>query len=163
MPAVKISGPRDLAVQLLGELLYVERRLHDALLPALVASVCDEELRDALREHQQQTRAHVERAEQAFSLLGVRPTSNLFQPLEAAASQHEEGASSIVDTTLADLFHAQSALHTEHMELAAYRTLLPLVPKEVGDLLMDSYDEEGDAAKLLVKTIDRLAEASSAS
>jgi ferritin-like metal-binding protein YciE len=159
MPAVKISSPRDLAVQLLGELLYVERRLHDALLPALVAAVGDEELKEALRAHQQETRAHVERAEQAFGLLGVKPTSNLFQPLEAAASQHEEGAESVVNATLADLFHAQAALHVEHLELASYRTLLPLVPKEVGDLLEPSYDEEGNAAKLLVKTIDRLAKA----
>lgn len=157
MPAVKISSPRTLAVQLLGELLYVERRLHDALLPSLVASVEDAELKEALRAHQQQTRAHVERVEQAFPLLDVRPTSNLYHPLEAAASQHEDGASSIVGATLADLFHAQAALHTEHMELAAYRTLLPLVPKEAAELLQPSYDEEGDAAKLLVRTIDRLA------
>ncbi len=159
MPAVKISKPRDLAVQLLGELLYVERRLHDALLPALVAAVADEELKEALRAHQHETRAHVERAEQAFALLGVKPTSNLSQPLEAAASQHEEGTGAIVNETLADLFHAQAALHVEHLELAAYRTLLPLVPKEAAELLEPSYDEEGNAAKLLVKTIDRLAKA----
>ena len=157
MPAVKISNPRDLAVLLLGELLYVERRLHDALLPRLVAAVSDEELKQGLQAHQHETRAHVERAEQAFALLGAKPTSNLFQPLEAAASQHEEGTESMVTATLADLFHAQAALHTEHLELAAYRTLLPLVPKEAADLLEPSYDEEGNAAKLLVKTIDRLA------
>jgi ferritin-like metal-binding protein YciE len=161
MPAVTISSPRDLSVQLLGELLYVERRLHDALLPELVAAVRDEELRDALRTHQHETRAHAERAEQAFSRLGVKPTSNLFQPLEAAASQHDEGAGSIADATVADLFHAQAALHVEHLELAAYRTLLPLVPKEVAEVLEPSYDEEGTAAKLLVKTIDRLAAAAS--
>ena len=160
MPVQKMSSPRDLAAQLLGELLYVERRLHDALLPRLVAAVKDEELQQALRTHQEETRMHVERVEQAFPVLGTRPTSNLFQPLEAAASQHEEGASSVVDDTLADLFHAQSALHVEHLELATYRTLLPLVPKEVGELLEPSYDEEGSTAKLLVRTIDRLAEAS---
>jgi ferritin-like metal-binding protein YciE len=158
MPAVKISSPRDLAVQLLGELLYVERRLHDALLPARVATVGDEELKEGLRAHQHETRAHVERAEHALPLLGVKPTSNLFQPLEAAAIQHEEGAGSVVNATIADLFHAQSALHVEHLELATYRTLLPLVPGDVADVLKPSYDEEGDAAKLLVKTIDRLAE-----
>jgi ferritin-like metal-binding protein YciE len=118
--------------------------------------VNDEELKEALRAHQQETRAHVERVEQAFPLLDVKPTSNRYHPLEAAASQHEEGASSIVNATLSDLFHAQAALHTEHMELAAYRTLLPLLPKEAADLLQPSYDEEGNAAKLLVKTIDRL-------
>jgi hypothetical protein len=33
------------------------------------------------------------------------------------------------------------------------------VPREAAELLKPSYDEEGDAAKLLVKTIDRLADA----
>lgn len=157
MPDVTISNPRDLAAQLLGELLYIERRLHDALLPALVAAADDGELKEALRTHQGETRAHVERVEQAFPLLGLKPSSNLFQPLDAAASRHEEGASSIANDALADLFHAEAALHTEHMELAVYRTLLPLLPKEAAELLQPSYDEEGNTAKLLVATIDRLA------
>jgi ferritin-like metal-binding protein YciE len=157
MPDVTISNPRDLAAQLLGELLYIERRLHDALLPNLVAAAGDGELKEALRAHQGETRTHVERVEQAFPLLGLKPSSNLFQPLDAAASRHEEGASSIVNDALADLFHAEAALHTEHMELAVYRTLLPLLPKEAAELLQPSYDEEGNTAKLLVATIDRLA------
>jgi hypothetical protein len=41
--------------------------------------------------------------------------------------------------------------------MAAYRTLLPLVGDEVRELLERSFKEEGDAAKLLVQTVDRLA------
>jgi ferritin-like metal-binding protein YciE len=159
MPAAVLANPRDLCVELLGHLLFVERRLHDALLPALAAAVSDDELKQGLREHQQETAAHVDRVERAFRLLDVAPTSNLFEPLEAAAQQHHELAGSLVDTRLADLFHAHAALHTEHMEMASYRTLLPLVPREVADLLRASYDDEGHAAKLIVKAIDRLADA----
>ena len=154
-----VSNRRDLVVQLLGRLLYVERRLHDAVLPELTAAVRDEELRGALQEHQQATRRHVERVEEAFRLVGVDPTSNRSAAFEGAVSQHQALASKIADEVLADVFHAQGALHTEHWEMAEYRALLPLVADDVGKLLKDSYDEEGDAAKQLVKAIDRLADA----
>jgi ferritin-like metal-binding protein YciE len=51
----------------------------------------------------------------------------------------------------------QAALQTEHWEMAAYRTLLPLVDDEVAELLRPSFEEEGDAARQLVQAIDRLA------
>ena len=159
MPATRISNPRDLAVQLLGELLFVERRLADAVIEALAAAVQDGELRRALEEHREQTKAHVERLETAFRRLEVAPTSNLSRPFESAVAQHDELASAILDPRLADIFHAQAALHTEHWEMAAYRTVLTVVPEEVRDLLRPSFDEEGDAAKLLVSAIDRLAHA----
>ncbi|HVU79295.1 MAG TPA: DUF892 family protein [Gaiellaceae bacterium] len=157
MPATTVSNPRDLVVQLLGELSYAERRLHDAILPSIVGAVQDEELREALRAHQEETRAHVERIEEAFRRVGVASTSNLSRTIDAAADQHDELASAIVEPRLADLFHAQAALHGEHWEMAAYRTLLPLVQEDVAELLAPSYEEEGDAAKALVRAIDRLA------
>jgi ferritin-like metal-binding protein YciE len=157
MPAAKVSNRRDLVVQLMGELLHVERRLADSVIADLAASVRDDEIRHALEEHRVETKQHVERLESAFRRLEVAATSNLSRPFESAVAQHDELAPAIVNPQLADLFHAQTALHTEHWEMAAYRTLLPAVPDEVGELLRPSLDEEGQAAKLLVKAIDRLA------
>ena len=157
--AVTISNPRDLAVELLGQILYVERRLHDAVLPALVEAVTDDRLLFALRTHQQQTRVHVERAEHAFRVLGVAPTSNRTQAFEGAVSQHELLAPSVRDERLANLVHALAALETEHWEMAAYRTLFPVAGDEISQLLRPSYEEERDAAKLIVAAIDRLADA----
>jgi ferritin-like metal-binding protein YciE len=158
MPATKISNPRDLVLQLLGELLFVERRLADRVIHELVTAVRDEELKQALQEHEQETKQHVDRIEQAFRQLEVAPTSNLSRPFESAVAQHEELKSAVVNPRLADIFHAQAALHTEHWEMAAYRTLLPLLPKEAAEIVRPSLDEEGNAAKQLVKAIDRLAD-----
>jgi ferritin-like metal-binding protein YciE len=157
MAATKISNRRDLVVQLLGELLFVERRIVDRVLVELISSVQDEELKRVLEEHRVQSRAHVERAETAFRRLGLAPTSNLCRPFESAAAQHDELAPAIVDPVLRDVFHATAALHTEHWEMAAYRTLLPLVPDDVAELLRPSLAEEGEAARTLVATVDRLA------
>jgi ferritin-like metal-binding protein YciE len=159
MPATKVSNPRDLVVQLLGELLFVERRLADCVLQELAGAVSDDELKTLLEEHRAETKEHAERIETAFHRLGVAPTSNLSRAFESAVAQHGELASSIVEPRLADLHHAQAALHTEHWEMAAYRTLLPLVADDVVELLRPSFDEEGAAAKELVRAIDRLAHA----
>lgn len=152
----KVSNPRDLLVLLLGEILFVERRLAGGVLQQLIDAVQDEELRDALRAHLEETRQHVDRVEIAFRKIEVAPTANLTQVFESAVAEHDAVAKSIVDQGLADVFHAQAALHTEHWELGAYRTVFALAPREVRDVLRPSYDEEGAAAKLLVAAIDRL-------
>jgi ferritin-like metal-binding protein YciE len=157
MPATTVSNPRDLVVQLLGELLFVERRLADDGLRKLVDAVSDDELRASLEHHLTETREHAERIETAFRRLEVAPTSNLSRAFESAVAQHDKLAQAIKEPRLADLFHAQAALHTEHWEMSAYRALLPLVPPEVAELLRPSFDDEGDAARELVKAIDRLA------
>lgn len=154
-----VSNPRDLVVQQLGELLFVERRLADDVIGKLAASVGDDELRAGLEQHREETRQHVERLETAFRKLEVAPTSNRSAQFESAVGQHDELAASFVDPRLADLFHAQAALQVEHWEMAAYRSVLPLLSKEVVAVLRPSLDEEGQAAKTLVTAIDRLAAA----
>jgi ferritin-like metal-binding protein YciE len=157
MPSTTISNPRDLVVLLLGELLYVERRLADDVLRKLATSVGDEELRASLEEHLAQTHEHAERIETAFRSLPVAPTSNLSRAFDSAVAQHDELAGSFKEPRLADLFHAHAALQTEHWEMAAYRTVVALAPGEVAELLRPSFEEEGDAARKLVQAIDRLA------
>lgn len=152
-----ISNPRDLAVQLLGELLFVERRLADRVIAEVAGAVRDEELTALLHEHREETRQHVERVETAFRRIEVAPSSNLSRSFESAVAEHEALAPSIADPRLADIFHAQAALQVEHRELAAYRVLLPLLPSDAAELLRPSYAEEGEAAKRLVQIADRLA------
>lgn len=159
MPATKVSNRRDLVVLLLGELYFVERRLADQVIGDLVDAVEDDELKQALKHHREETKTHVERIETAFRRLEVATTSNLSEAFESAVSQHDELAQAMKEPTLADIFHAQAALHTEHWEMAAYRTLLKLAPDEVADVLKPSFEEEGEAAKSLVKAIDRLSDA----
>jgi ferritin-like metal-binding protein YciE len=160
MPATTISNKRDLVVQLLGELLFVERRLADSVLPELGRSVHDDGLKAALEQHHEETKAHVDRVETAFRRLEVAPTSNLSRPFESAVAEHDEIAPSIVDPRLADLYHAHVALHTEHWEVAAYRTLLPLVPDALRDLLRQSLEDESRTEAALLQAIDGLARAS---
>jgi ferritin-like metal-binding protein YciE len=155
----KVSNARDLLVQLLGELLHVERRLAFEVLRSLSDAVHDEELRVALRAHLDETRQHVERIEIAFRRLEVAPSANLSRPFESAVAQHDELAATIVERRLADVFHAQAALHTEHWEIAAYTTVLELGVHFDADLglLEDSLGDEVNARETVRAAIARLA------
>jgi ferritin-like metal-binding protein YciE len=143
---VKISNPRDLTVQLLGELLYVERRLADRVLVDLTDGIHDPGLAGLVRAHRDETAMHAERVEGAFLAVGVTPSSHRSAPFEAAVTQHDELVPAIVDRELADRFHAQAALHTEHWEIAAYETLLRIAPFEVTERIAPSLGEELTAA-----------------
>jgi ferritin-like metal-binding protein YciE len=154
--ASKVSNPRDLLVLLLGELLHVERRLAGSVMRDLVDMARDDELRRLLRHHLEETVQHVARIESAFLRVEVAPTANLSRPFESAVAQHDELAPSIVDPKLADRFHAQAALHTEHWEIAAYETVLRLAPREVAELLGPSLDDERRAAARLLEHLERV-------
>jgi ferritin-like metal-binding protein YciE len=150
---------RDLSIQLLGNLLYAERRLADDVLRALMSAVRDDELKGLLEAHRAETEEHATRVETAFRRLNVAPTSNRSRVFESAVSEHDETAKGIDDARLADIFHAQSALHTEMWEIAAYRTLLHLLSDEAAEALRPSLADEEKAAKLLNKAIARLVDA----
>jgi ferritin-like metal-binding protein YciE len=152
----KVSNPRDLLVLLLGELLHVERRLVGGVIRNLAETVRDDELRAVLNQHVEETVQHVDRLEAAFLRLEVAPTANLSQPFERAVGQHDELAANIVDPRLADLFHLQFALHIEHWEIAAYETLLRLVPPDIAQLLEQNLDDERRAATRLLEQLGAL-------
>jgi len=157
----KLSNPRDLLVQILGELLYVERRLAGDVLATLISSAKDQDLREGLEHHLAQTRGHVERVETAFRRLEVAPSANLCRAFEASVAEHEELSSKLAQPTLADVFHAQAALRTEHLELALYTTVLELGAAfdhaDAVEPLRESQSEEDDARSTLESAIKRLA------
>lgn len=158
---VTVSNPRDLLVQLLGRLLYVERRLADEVLRELAQAVQDDGLKHDLEHHLAETREHVTRLETTFRRLQVAPTSNRSAPFEAAVSQHDELAASIPEPTLADVLHATGALRTEHDEIAAYGAILMLADAmgaaDAVAPLRESLAEEEAARAALEDALARLA------
>ncbi len=148
---------------LLGEILYVERRLAGAVLQHLIDACSDTALAAALNEHLAETRLHVERVETAFRGISVAPTANLSASFESAVSQHDKLAGSILTATLSDAFHATTALRTEHWEIASYTSLLELgealgYREEVTDLRAN-LDDEDHARDALMRSIARLSTA----
>jgi len=67
----QITTPRELFLHELGDILYVERKLAEEVLPKLISELQDEEFTTALENHLEQTRVHVSNVEQVFEQLGA--------------------------------------------------------------------------------------------
>ena len=152
----RLSSPRDLFLQLLAQMLWVERMLVFEVLPKLAKQVQSESLAAAVEEHLAQTHGHVARVEEAFRALDAEPVSARSATAAAGAAEHEETAARIAEPRLADLFHAGAAIHTEHLELASYGVLLRLAPDGVAEPLEENRREEAQALELLRELSDRL-------
>jgi ferritin-like metal-binding protein YciE len=148
-----ISNPRDHFLAGLAELLWIERTLEFEVLPSLRDAVQDGDLRDAFATHLAETREHVARAEGAFRAAGAEPAAAASQTLAAAKAQHEREAGEVNEPTLRDLFHAEAAVRTEHLEIAVYDALIALGRKldlvQSADLLEQSRSEEEQALRTL--------------
>ncbi|HSC49820.1 MAG TPA: DUF892 family protein [Gaiellaceae bacterium] len=121
-----LASPRDLFLQLLAQMLWIERTLAFEVLPELHRQVRSESLAEAVEQHLEQTHGHVATVETAFRTLGAEPASARSAAVAGLKEEHEELAGKISDPRLADLFHAGAAIATEHAELAGYEQLLEL-------------------------------------
>jgi ferritin-like metal-binding protein YciE len=122
----KLASPRDLFLQQLAQMLWVERTLASEVLPELHKQVRSESLAEAVEQHLTQTHRHVANVEAAFRALDTEPASARSAAVAGLKQEHEELAGKIADPRLADFFHAGAAIATEHAELAAYEQLLEL-------------------------------------
>lgn len=156
-----MSNPRDLLLQQLSQVLWVERMLAFEALPKLVDDVKSETLRALVEHHLVETREHVSRVEQAFAIVGAETSSNRDAGFDASRKQHEEQVSNAVGDALADVLHAGAAIRAEHAEVALYDALLRVV-KALGlddahRLLAANRAEELRALELLDRETANLA------
>jgi ferritin-like metal-binding protein YciE len=155
-----ISNPRDLFLTALADILFVERLLSFEVLPTLLKQVGDPQLAGALAEHLQETKQHVTNVEQAFLSVGAEPSSNHSPPFVGLEDQHATLAGAIKLEVCADAFHAHAAAHTEHYEIASYRTLVDLAralgKDEAATLLEANLADEQRALAGLEDAIARL-------
>ena len=154
-----IKTPRALFVHELGDILYVERKLADETLPKLISEVQDDEFRDALESHLDQTRGHVANVEQVFELLGEEPSAEKCLAFEGLRAEHDK----MLEETSRDLIDSVdlgAAARTENYEIAAYEGLRRMA-KALGedkavDLLDSNLKEEKDALRLVEKISTRV-------
>jgi ferritin-like metal-binding protein YciE len=153
---VSVANPRDLLLQLLSELLWIERTLYFEVLPKLHDDSRAPELQRAFTEHRGETREHGVRLEAAFRAAGAEPAAARSATLAAAAQQHEEAAKELTSPQLKDTFHAMGAMRTEHLELALYDAAIQLADGECRKLLEQNRKEDAQALELVEKLAQQL-------
>ena len=146
----EISTPRDLFLHELGDILYVERKLVDEVLPKLIGEVESAEFRKGLERHLEQTKGHITNLEQVFDLLGEEPKAEKCIGFEGLKKEHEELVGE-ADPSLIDLIDTGAATRTEHYEIAAYSGLMEMA-RSLGEtdavsLLEENLKEEKEALR----------------
>jgi ferritin-like metal-binding protein YciE len=146
----EITTPRDLFLHELGDILYVEQKLTEEVLPKLIDEVGNPEFRKGLERHLEQTKGHVTNLEQVFDMLGEEPKAETCIGFEGLKKEHEELVGE-ADPALVDLIDTGAAARTEHYEIAAYSGLMEMA-RSLGEtdavtLLEENLKQEKEALR----------------
>jgi ferritin-like metal-binding protein YciE len=156
-----ITEPRQLVVNDLQAMLYVEQRLAENVLPELANEISDSDFKQNVRHHLDETKQHVANIERVFELLGEEPKPDKSHAVDGLVAQHDKVVKNIETDELRDFFDACAAAKTEHLEIAAYEGLITaaesLGDSEIVGLLEENLDQEKDALKQAKKAAEQIA------
>jgi ferritin-like metal-binding protein YciE len=167
--AKKETGLQNLLVEELRDLYDAEKQLTRAL-PKVVKAISDEELGNAVREHLEVTKGHVQRLEQIFESLDLKAKGKpcagmkgiVEESSETIAEKKGEEAEAVLDVAIAG-----GARRVEHYEIAGYSAAIAMARElgheEVAGMLEETLQEEQAADEKLAEISKRiLTEAASA-
>ena len=126
-----------------------------AALPAVADAASSDKLKQAIREHLEQTREHVRRLDTIANDLGFSAGGEECEAMAGLIRESEEVVSAEGNPSVKDAALIAAAQRVEHYEIAAYGTAKVLAG-ELGhdtaeDLLDTTLDEESQADELLTK------------
>ena len=156
----KLTTPEEIFSFKLGAALTMEQKLVEVL-EELEEHAQRDEIKQALREHREETRQHVTNIEQSFRLLGEEVDDSPCPTIEAMA---KEGKATIkkTDDALVDAIVLVAATESEHYEIAVYETLITNAhargASEVAALLQQNLDQEHHALEVARTTMKTIAE-----
>jgi len=145
---MKLESLKDLYMEQLKDLYSAETQLVEAL-PKMADACNSPELKNAFREHLNQTRQHVDRLEQIFKKLDESPKGETCEGMKGLLKEGEammkmKGEPEVIDAGL-----IAAAQRVEHYEIAGYGTV-----RTYAELIGDQ-----DAVRLLERTLQEEEEA----
>jgi ferritin-like metal-binding protein YciE len=150
----------------LKDIYFAEKKILVAL-PKMAKAAETEELAEAFREHEEQTREQVSRLEKVFKLINEKPQAKKCPAIIGIIEEGEDIIEEYEDSPALDAGLLGVAQAVEHYEIARYRTLTgwarELGLNEAVSLLQATLEEEEDTdeklSKLAVTPINQQAEA----
>lgn len=126
------------------------------VLPKMEKAATTQELKDAINGHLEETKTHVSRLEEVFSLLGKTPQA---KKCEAMAGITKEGDDIVSETekgsVTRDVGIILAAQKVEHYEIATYGGLTTLAKtlglNDVADILYKTLEEEKETDEKLTQ------------
>jgi ferritin-like metal-binding protein YciE len=151
--------PRELFLHELADILDVEQKLTEEVLPKLIQEVEDTELKSGLQKHLRETERHAKNVERIFRLMRAEPEVEKCIGFEGLKKEHDELVSDS-SHQLIDAIDAGAAARTEHYEIAAYQGLITMArsmgEREVVGLLEQNLKEEKEALREVEKAARRI-------
>jgi ferritin-like metal-binding protein YciE len=139
-----IETPRDLYVHKLGAALKMEKTILE-MLPQLEEHANDAQLKQALRQHFDETQRHVANLERVFGALGADVDESSCPAIEGLEKEGQANLK-MVDDSLNDHVIIGGVTETEHHEIAVYEGLIvkaeAMGEQDVVALLQENLESE---------------------
>jgi ferritin-like metal-binding protein YciE len=149
-----LNSLKDVLQEQLEDLHSAEEQLVQAL-PKMAQAAHNDELRQAIEHHLEETRGHLKRVDEALGELGISKPSEECKAMKGLIAEGEELIQMDGDPVAKDAALIGAAQRVEHYEIAAYGTARQLADDcgydGIKDLMDQTLDEESQADKLLTK------------
>ena len=117
------SNLNELLLSFLQDIYYAERQILKAL-PKMAKASQNEQLKQALMQHREETQGQVERLQKAFDALGKRARGQTCEAINGIIEEGEEIIDQFEQGSVRDAGIVASAQAVEHYEMARYGTLI---------------------------------------
>src|ERR1700722_15591649 len=152
MPMATTKTLNDLMLTFMQDVYYAERQILKAL-PKMAKAAQNEDLRQALLHHREETQGQVERLQKAFEALGKRAQGKTCEAINGLIEEGEEGIGEFPEGVVRDAGILANAQAVEHYEMARYGTIIAWAKAcgedQVAQLMHETLEEEKKADTLL--------------
>lgn len=124
-------------------------------LPMIAKKATNNDLKEALRDHYNETKTQVERLQSIYDILGERPQEITCVGMQGILQEGSETISECPNAAVRDVAIISAAQKVEHYEITSYGSVRAHAQElgfdEVVDLLQETLEEEAAADKKLTK------------
>ena len=146
----------NLFIHRLHQILWVEERLSDEILPLFYEHVHATDLKYGIERHQLETKQHVRTIRTILNLLGERQDGIESPALLGLKAEHDR----LMEEFPNDLMHCGVLAESEHLEIAAYTTLRSMAnalgEEDIAMRLTEILEQEEYALELVHKATAKI-------
>ncbi len=148
----------DMLMTFMQDVYYAERQILKAL-PKLAKASQNEELKNALMHHREETQGQVERLQKAFDALGKRARGQTCEAINGLIEEGDEIVEEFEQGPVRDAGIIACGQAVEHYEMARYGTIVAwaklLGADDVARLMQETLEEEKKADTTLNQLAQR--------
>jgi ferritin-like metal-binding protein YciE len=147
---VPLTTPRELFIHELSDAMSAEQQILK-MLPELQREAQMPDVKQALKEHEQETRQQVKNLQAVFTQLGEKPEETTCFGIKGLADEHKALHEEDPSPPVLEMANLSGAAKTEHYEMVMYTGLIQMAKdlgeREAATLLQENLDQEKAMAK----------------